>query len=158
MMQFFQDDYDSEYDSDYCTKKKVFIPVPIQLAPKHCNCAKCEWNGQEKPCEQKYVTMSDMRAYYEKQACVMASGVKAEALQAISKIQAFYLAALKEKEEKAKQLILEHQEMVNTLSKEAASAQKRKNKEKELKKKFGLRNSGSFKKKAKKLLKKKEVL
>jgi len=129
------------------------MPAPIQLAPKHCDCAKCEWHGQEKPCEQKYVTMSDMRDYYEKQARVMASGVKAEALQAISKIQAFYLAALKEKEEKEKQLIIENQEIANTLSKEAAS------KEKVFKKKFSLRNTGSFKKKAKKLLKKKsEVL
>ena len=161
MTQYFHDDYDSDsdYDSEYCTKKKIFMPAPIQLAPKHCDCAKCEWHGQEKPCEQKYVTMSDMRDYYEKQARVMASGVKAEALQAISKIQAFYLAALKEKEEKEKQLIIENQEIANTLAKEAASAQERQNKEKEYKKKFGVRNTGSFKKKVKKLLKKKsEVL
>ena len=157
MMQDFHDDYDfeynSEYDSGYGSKKKLFIPTPLQLAPKHCNCVKCEWRGQEKPCEQKYVTVEDMREYYEKQTRIMASGVKAEALQAISKIQAFYLAVLKEKDEKAKQLILEHQEIVNTLAKEAASTQERQNKEKALKKKFGPCNTGSFKKKAKKLLK-----
>ena len=160
MMQYSDDDYseyNSEYDSEYSTKKKVVIPAPVQLAPKHCNCTKCDWRGQEKPCEQKYVTMSDMRAYYEKQARFIASGVKAEALQAISKIQAFYLAVLNEKDEKAKQLILEHQEIVNTLAKEASAAQERRNKEKAYKKKFGVRNTGSFKKKAKaiKLLKKK---
>ena len=165
MMQDFHDDSDvdyyseyeydsnSEYDSGYGFKKKLFIPTPLQLAPKHCNCVKCEWRGQEKLCEQKYVTIADMRAYYEKQARVIASGVKAEAIEAIAKIQAFYLAALKEKEEKAKQLILEHQEIVNTLAKEAASTEERRNKEKEFKKKFGVRNTGSFKKKAKKLLK-----
>ena len=142
-------DYDSEYDSEYKSKKKIVIPAPIQLAPKHCNCVKCDWRGQEKPCEQKYLTISDMREYYEKQARFISSGVKAEALQAISKIQTFYLAALKEKEEKAKQLILEHQEIVNTLAKEAASAQERLNKEKAYKKKFGVRNTGSFKKKVK---------
>ena len=154
MMQYFDDDY-SEYNSEYKYKKKVVIPAPVQLAPKHCNCAKCEWHGQEKPCEQKYVTMSDMRLYYEKQARFIASGVKAEALQAISKIQAFYLAVLNEKDEKAKQLILEHQEIMNTLAKEASAAQERRNKEKAYKKKFGVRNTGSFKKKANKLLKKK---
>jgi hypothetical protein len=160
MMQYSEDDYseyNSEYDSENKYKKKVIIPAPIQLAPKHCNCVKCKWRGQQKPCEQKYITVSDMRAYYEKQASFIASGVKAEAIQAISKIQAFYLAALKEKEEKAKQLILEHQERLNTLAKEDASLQDRRNKEKEYKKKFGVRNTGSFKKKAKtiKLLKRK---
>jgi len=153
----YNSEYNSEYDSEYKYKKKVVIPAPVQLAPKHCNCAKCEWHGQEKLCEQKYVTMSDMRLYYEKQARFIASGVKAEALQAISKIQAFYLAVLNEKDEKAKQLILEHQEIVNTLAKEASAAQERRNKEKAYKKKFGVRNTGSFKKKAKanKLLNKK---
>jgi len=158
MMQYSDDDYseyNSEYNSEYKYKKKVVTPAPVQLAPKHCNCAKCEWHGQEKPCEQKYITMSDMRLYYEKQARFIASGVKAEALQAISKIQAFYLAVLNEKDEKAKQLILEHQEIVNTLAKEASAAQERRNKEKVYKKKFGVRNTGSFKKKANKLLKKK---
>jgi hypothetical protein len=164
MMQYSDDEnseynseYDSEYDSEYKYKKKIVTPAPVQLAPKHCNCAKCDWRGQEKPCEQKYVTMSDMRLYYEKQARFIASGVKAEALQAISKIQAFYLAVLNEKDEKAKQLILEHQEIMNTLAKEASAAQERRNKEKAYKKKFGVRNTGSFKKKAKtiKLLKKK---
>ena len=99
MMQDFHYDseYDSnsEYDSEYVSKKKLFTPTPLQLAPKHCNCVKCEWRGQEKPCEQRYVTIADMRSYYEKQARVISSGVKAEALQAIAKIQAFYLAALK---------------------------------------------------------------
>ena len=150
-------EYNPEYDSEYKYKKKVVIPAPIQLAPKHCNCVKCKWRGEEKPCEQKYITTSDMRAYYEKQARFIASGVKNEAIQAISKIQAFYLATLKEKDEKTKQLILEHQERMNTLAKEATSAQEHRNKEKTYKKKFGVRNTGSFKKKAKaiKLLKKK---
>lgn len=146
-------DSNSEYDLGYGSKKKLFIPTPLQLAPKHCNCVKCEWRGQEKLCEQKYITIADMRAYYEKQARVIASGVQADALKAIAKIQAFYLAVLKEKEEKAKQLILEHQKIVNTLAKEASAMQERRNKEKALKKKFGPCNTGSFKKKAKKLLK-----
>ena len=155
MMQDFHDldvDYDSDYDSDCCSKKrKLSVPTPVQLAPKHCNCVKCEWRGHEKPCEQKYITFADMREYYEKQARVTASGVKAETLDAISKIQTFYLAAIKEKDDQVKQLILEHQEIVNTFSNESLLTQERLDKEKALKKKFGLCKTGSFKKKAKAL-------
>ena len=140
MQQSFHDDLDIDSGNSSRSKKKLFIPTPVQLAPKHCNCDKCVWHGHKKPCEQKYVTMADMQAFYKKQSRI----ASAETIQTIARIQAFYSSIIKAKDE---QLLFQHNEIMNLLPKETFSTRARR--EKTMKKKLGICKTGSFKKKEK---------
>jgi len=137
MQQSLYDDLDIDSGNYSRLKKKLFIPTPVQLAPKHCNCDKCVWHGHKKPCEQKYVTMADMQAFYKKQSRI----TSAETIQTISRIQAFYSSIIKAKDE---QLLFQHNEIMNLLPKETVSTRARREK-----KKLGICKTGSFKKKEK---------
>ena len=86
MKQSFYDDseYNPEYNTEYdlqIKKRSFYTPRPMQLARKHCNCVKCEWRGQEKQCEQKYVTFSEMKAFYKEQIQNTFSRIKAEEIK-----------------------------------------------------------------------------
>jgi hypothetical protein len=72
----------------YQTKRKIpKIPEPIQLAPKRCNCCKCVWNGEEKECIQRYVTIKDMKTYFAKQIQSIIWQTNVLTISAICKLQ-----------------------------------------------------------------------
>ena len=79
---------------DYCyeqsepkrsTKRNQRPLVPVQLAAKKCNCHHCQWNGEVKECEQKWITMNQMKAHYDKKSQEPAPKKVSEPLSSVEK-------------------------------------------------------------------------
>ena len=63
------DDYCYEQSEPKCSTKRNQRPLmPVQLASKKCNCHHCQWNGEVKECEQKWITTNQMKAHYDKKS------------------------------------------------------------------------------------------
>ena len=63
------DDYCYEQSEPKCSTKRNQRPLmPVQLASKKCNCHHCQWNGEVKECEQKWITTDQMKAHYDKRS------------------------------------------------------------------------------------------
>jgi hypothetical protein len=129
--QEYDSDYDSEYDSDdeRSTRKRLVLG-PVQLAPKKCKCVRCHWNGEEKECEQKWITLSQMQADYEEQSKLKCSALQVETSMSIAKMQAEHMAALKSVEDQSRLVLSQHIAFMATLPKESKAGRERREAEK----------------------------
>lgn len=129
-----QDVYDSSSEDDNADmmkrKRNIVAPKPLQLAPRRCNCSKCVWNGEYKTCEQKFVTMNDMRNYYDEQVRLQNNNAKTETMDAMAKMQANFVLLIKENEEQAKKVLLQNHQFMFLLPKESTAARERREVEK----------------------------
>ena len=127
----YDSDYDSEYDSDdeRSTRKRMVLG-PVQLAHKKCKCLRCNWNGEDKECEQKWVTFSQMQAHYEEQLKLKCSELQVKTSTSIAKMQAEHTAALKEVEEQSTLVLSQHIAFMATLPKESKAGRERREAEK----------------------------
>ena len=120
------DQYDPDYDSgSSLNRMRIVILGPVQLAPKHCNCSRCEWHGDEKPCVQKYVTMKEMNKHYTDSLASKTLDLKAQTLATIGQIQADFRAAMKVKDEQAVLLRSQHNAFMARLPKESRAGKER---------------------------------
>ena len=146
----YDSDYDSEYDSDECsTKRTRRVLGPVQLAPKKCKCVRCQWNGEHKECEQKWITINQMQAYYDEQLKLKCSELQVETSTTIAKMQAEQITALKALEEQALIMLSQHISFMSTLPKESKAGRERREAEKKKahqeKMSKQLRKGGGFK-------------
>ena len=112
-------------DDDVLISRRRLTPFPIQLAPKHCNCARCSWKGCEKTCEQKYLTVKDMEEYYSGQLRLQQENANAEAAKNIATMQAGFVSMMKEIDENTKKMISQHYEFMASLPKESNATRTR---------------------------------
>ena len=127
----YDSDYDSEYDSDdKCSTRKRIVLGPLQLAPKKCNCIHCNWNGEQKECEQKWVTLNQMREHYNNQMKLKCLELQVETSTSIAKMQAEHSSALKALEEQSILVLSQHNAFMATLPKETKAGRERRKAEK----------------------------
>ena len=123
------DKYDPEYDlgeaDSSLNRTRLVILGPIQLAPKHCNCSRCEWHGDEKPCVQKYVTMNQMNKHYNDCMVSQTLDLKAQTIATIGQMQSEFRAAMKEKDEQSVLLCSQHNAFMSSLPKESRAGKER---------------------------------
>ena len=123
------DKYDPEYDlgeaDSSLNRTRLVILGPIQLAPKHCNCSRCEWHGDEKPCVQKYVTMHQMNKHYNDCMVSQTLDLKAQTIATIGQMQSEFRAAMKEKDEQSALLRSQHNAFMSSLPKESRAGKER---------------------------------
>ena len=123
------DQYDPEYDSGEAdsslNRMRIVILGPVQLAPKHCNCSRCEWHGDEKPCVQKYVTMNEMKKHYTDRLVSKTLDLEAQTLATIGQMQSDFRAAMKLKDEQAVLLRSQHNAFMARLPKESRAGKER---------------------------------
>ena len=120
----------SDLDDDVLMSRRRLTPFPIQLAPKHCNCVRCNWKGCEKPCEQKYLTVKDMEKYYSDKMLLQQENIKAEASKNMATMQAGFVSMMKEIDEKTQKMISQHHEFMASLPKESNATRTRRDLEK----------------------------
>ena len=123
------DQYDPEYDlgeadSSFNRMRNVILG-PVQLAPKHCDCSRCEWHGDEKPCVQKYVTMHQMNKHYNDCMVSKSLDFKTQTLATIGQMQSDFRAAMKEKDEQSVLLRSQHNAFMSSLPKESRAGKER---------------------------------
>ena len=147
----YDSDYDSEYDSDECSmnqKRKVLGPV--QLASKKCSCIRCNWKGEDRECEQKWITFNQMQAHYDDQLKLKCSELQVETSASIAKMQAEHTAALKVLDEKSLLVLSQHIAFMATLPNESKAGRERREAEKKKahqeKMSRQVRKGGGFKK------------
>jgi len=123
------DQYDPEYDSGEAdsslNRMRIVILGPVQLASKHCNCSRCEWHGDEKPCVQKYVTMNEMKKHYTDRLVSKTLDLEAQTLATIGQMQSDFRAAMKVKDEQAVLLRSQHNAFMSRLPKESRAGKER---------------------------------
>ena len=123
------DQYDPEYDSGEAgsslNRMRIVILGPVQLAPKHCNCSRCEWHGDEKPCIQKYVTMNEMKKHYTDRLVSKTLDLEAQTLATIGQMQSAFREAMKVKDEQAVLLRSQHNAFMSRLPKESRAGKER---------------------------------
>jgi len=123
------DQYDPEYDSGEAdsslSRMRIVILGPVQLAPKHCNCSRCEWHGDEKPCVQKYVTMNEMKKHYTDVLASKTLDLEAQTLTTIGQMQSDFRAAMKIKDEQAVLLRSQDNAFMARLPKESRAGKER---------------------------------
>ena len=123
------DQYDPEYDSGEAdsslSQMRIVILGPVQLAPKHCNCSRCEWHGDEKPCVQKYVTMNEMKKHYTDRLVSKTLDLEAQTLATIGHMQSDFRAAMKMKDEQAVLLRSQDNAFMARLPKESRAGKER---------------------------------
>ena len=148
--QEYDSDYDSEYDSDECSKQKRKVLGPIQLAPKKCKCIRCNWNGEDTECEQKWITLNQMQAHYDEQLKLKCSELRAETSASIAKMQAEHKAVLKALDDQSLLVLSQHIAFMATLPKESKAGRERREAEKKKahqeKMSRQIRKGGGFKK------------
>ena len=141
---------DSEYDSDECSIQRRKILGPVQLAPKKCKCFRCNWNGEDKECEQKWITLDQMQAHYNEQLRLKCSELQAETSASIAKMQAEQTAALKSLDEQSLLVLAQHIAFMAALPKESKAGRERREVEKKKahqeKMSRQVRKGGGFKK------------
>ena len=147
----YDSDYDSEYDSDECSmnqKRKVLGPV--QLASKKCSCIRCNWKGEDRECEQKWITFNQMQAHYDEQLKLKCSELQVETSASIAKMQAEHTAALKVLDEQSLLVLSQHIAFMATLPNESKAGRERREAEKKKahqeKMSRQVRKGGGFKK------------
>jgi len=80
------DDYCYEQSEPERSTKRNQNPLgPVQLAAKKCKCHHCQWNGEVKECEQKWITMNQMKAHYDKKSREPAPKKVSEPLSSVEK-------------------------------------------------------------------------
>jgi len=114
----------------FFTRKQLCAPAPVQLAPKHCDCSNCNWNGKNKLCEQKYLTVTDMQNYFAEQVRIQRENTETETTEAMSKMQTSFIERMKEVDENTKNLLSHHYEFMRRLPKESSAVRARKEIEK----------------------------
>ena len=114
----------------FFTRKQMCAPAPVQLAPKHCDCSNCNWNGKNKLCEQKYLTVNDMQKYFAEQVRIQRENAETETTEAMSKMQTSFIEMMKDSDEKAKNKLSHHYEFMRRLPKESSAVRARKEIEK----------------------------
>jgi hypothetical protein len=118
-------------DTDlFFTRKQLCAPAPVQLAPKHCDCFNCNWNGKNKLCEQKYLTVTDMQNYFAEQVRIQRKNAETETTEAMSKMQTSFIEMMKKSDENTKNLLSQHYEFMRRLPKESSAVRARKEIEK----------------------------
>ena len=124
-----EDHYDPEYDlgkaDSSFNRMRIVTLGPIQLAPKHCNCSRCEWHGDEKPCVQKYVTMHQMKKHYNDCMVSKTLDLKAQTIATIGQMQSEFRAQMKEKDEQEVLLRSQHNAFMSSLPKESRAGKER---------------------------------
>ncbi len=124
-----EDHYDPEYDlgeaGSFLNRMRIVTLGPIQLAPKHCNCSRCEWHGDEKPCVQKYVTMHQMKKHYNDCMVSKTLDLKAQTIATIGQMQSEFRAQMKEKDEQEVLLRSQHNAFMSSLPKESRAGKER---------------------------------
>jgi hypothetical protein len=124
-----EDHYDPEYDlgeaGSFLNRMRIVTLGPIQLAPKHCNCSRCEWHGDEKPCVQKYVTMHQMNKHYNDCMVSKTLDLKAQTIATIGQMQSEFRAQMKEKDEQEVLLRSQHNAFMSSLPKESRAGKER---------------------------------
>ncbi len=123
------DQYDPEYDlgeadSSFNRMRNVILG-PVQLAPKHCDCSRCEWHGDEKPCVQKYVTMHQMNKHYNDCMVSKMLDLKTQTLATIGQMQSEFREAMKVKDEQAALLLSQDNAFMSSLPKESRAGKER---------------------------------
>ena len=136
------DQYDSGEDSSSLNRMRIVILGPVQLAPKHCDCSRCKWRGDEKPCVQKYVTMNEMNKHYKDRLVSETLDLEAQTLAIIGHMQSDFRAAMKVKDEEAILLLSQHNTFMASLPKESRAGKERRlqQKQKDLLEKFSSRS------------------
>ena len=136
------DQYDPEYDSSSLNRMRIVILGPVQLAPKHCDCSRCKWRGDEKPCVQKYVTMNEMNKHYKDRLVSETLDLEAQTLAIMGHMQSDFRAAMKVKDEEAILLLSQHNTFMASLPKESRAGKERRlqQKQKDLLEKFSSRS------------------
>jgi hypothetical protein len=123
------DQYDPEYDlgeaDSSLNRMRIVILGPVQLAPKHCDCSRCEWHGDDKPCVQKYVTMHQMKKHYNDCLVSKTIDLKAQTLATIGQMQSDFRAAMKVKDEQAVLVRSQHNAFMARLPKESRAGKER---------------------------------
>jgi hypothetical protein len=123
------DQYDPEYDlgeaDSSLNRMRIVILGPVQLAPKHCDCSRCEWHGDDKPCVQKYVTMHQMNKHYNDCMVSKTLDLKAQTIATIGQMQSDFRAAMKEKDEQSALLRSQHNAFMSSLPKESRAGKER---------------------------------
>ena len=119
------DQYDSGEDSSSLNRMRIVILGPVQLAPKHCDCSRCEWLGDEKPCVQKYVTMHQMNMHYNDCMVSKTLDLKAQTIANIGQMQSEFRAAMKEKDEQSMRVLSQHNAFMSSLPKESRAGKER---------------------------------
>ena len=123
------DQYDPEYDSGEAdsslNRMRIAILGPVQLAPKHCDCSRCKWRGDEKPCVQKYVTMHQMTKHYNECLVSKSLDLKAQTLSTIGQMQSDFRAEMKVKDEQVVLLLSQHNAFMSKLPKESKAGKER---------------------------------
>ena len=123
------DQYDPEYDlgeaDSSLNRMRIVILGPVQLAPKHCDCSRCEWHGDDKPCVQKYVTMHQMNKHYKDCLVSKTIDLEAQTLATIGQMQSDFRAAMKVKDEQAVLVRSQHNAFMARLPKESRAGKER---------------------------------
>ena len=123
------DQYDPEYDSGEAdsslNRMRIVILGPVQLAPKHCDCSRCEWHGDEKPCVQKYLTLNEMNKHYNDSLVSKTLDLKAQTLATIGQMQSDFRAEMKLKDEQAVLLRSQDNAFMARLPKESKAGKER---------------------------------
>ena len=123
------DQYDPEYDSgevdSSLNRRRIVILGPVQLAPKHCDCSRCEWHGDEKPCVQKYVTLKEMNKHYNDRLVSKKIDLESQTLATIGQMQSDFRASMKLKDEQAALLRSQHNAFMARLPKESRAGKER---------------------------------
>lgn len=116
-----------QYDSgeDVSSLNRMRILGPVQLAPKHCDCSRCKWRGDEKPCVQKYVTINEMKKHYNDRLVSETLDLQAQKLAIIGQMQSDFRAAMKVKDEEARALLSQHNTFMASLPKESRAGKER---------------------------------
>ena len=114
----------------FLPKRQLGAPAPVQLAPKHCDCSNCNWNGKDKLCEQKYLTVNDMQKYFAEQVRIQRENAETETTKTMSKMQTSFIEKMKDSDENEKNKISHHHEFMRSLPKESSSVRARKEIEK----------------------------
>ena len=121
----YEPEYDSGEDSSSLNRMRIVILGPVQLAPKHCDCSRCKWRGDEKPCVQKYVTMNEMNKHYKDRLVRETLDLEAQTLAIIGHMQSDFRAAMKVKDEEAMLLLSQHNTFMDSLPKESRAGKER---------------------------------
>jgi hypothetical protein len=119
------DQYDLGEAGSSLNRKRIVILGPVQLAPKHCNCSRCEWHGDEKPCVQKYVTMHQMNKHYNDCMVSKTLDLKTQTRATIGQMQSEFREAMKVKDEQAALLLSQDNAFMARLPKESRAGKER---------------------------------
>jgi len=123
------DQYDPEYDlgeaDSSLNRMRIVILGPVQLAPKHCDCSRCEWHGDDKPCVQKYGTMCQMNKHYNDCMVSKTLDLNTQTLATIGRMQSDFRAEMKVKDEQASLLLSQENAFMARLPKESRAGKER---------------------------------